>query len=218
MNYYLVLFLSFMVAIPAMIGAVRFKKILPSFRPFIIFIWLGLLSEIISTLLPAIAGSNAVNSNIYVLVEGLILLVCFYFWSFRSRRTLTLYGIIAVIFILLWIFDNLILNDLTRFNSIYRIAYSFVIVLMAVDQMNKVLMEERGIMVRNAIFIICLAFIYFYIYRMVFEVFYIYDFKMTPEFYNNLFFILVVMNLICNLIYAAATLCIPTKQRFTLPY
>lgn len=169
-------------------------------------------------LLPAYTGSNALNSNIYVLVEGLLLLVIFYHWSFQTRQSRNWYIAGAVLFTIIWALDNLYLHSPNRFNSIYRIIYSLVIVFLAVNQMNREIYHERGAIFRNATFLICTVFVFYYCYRVIFEVFYLYNFGLGRNFYLNLYTILIVINFISNLVYTLAVIWIPTKLRFTLPY
>ena len=44
----LIVVFSFSIAIAAIIGWIRFKKINPAYYPFVICIWIGLLNEILS--------------------------------------------------------------------------------------------------------------------------------------------------------------------------
>lgn len=217
-SYHVAQVLALLIAIPAAIGVLRYNSVLPSFRPFILLICIGLANEIISSLLPAMGSSNAVNTNIYLLIEAFMLLWLFYRWSFQSKAVLRAYLFVAVTLLAIWITDNFLLYSLNRFNSIFTIVYSLVVLTLSVNQMNQVIYTDRGYILRNARFIICVAFLYYYGYRMIFEVFYIYDLSLSDGFYRNLYYILIVMNAICNLIFALAILWMPTKQRFTLPY
>jgi hypothetical protein len=217
-SYHVVQVLAFVICIPALLGLARFNKTPASFRPFVYYIWFGLVNEIISAILPSFTGNNAVNSNIYVLIEGLALLWVFYQWTFQSPGTKKLYIVFALAFVLLWLLDNCWLNPITKFNSVYRVFYSFIIVVLSINQLNLQIITERGSLFKNAIFLVCTGFIIFFSYRMVFEVFYLFELQFSTAFYNNLFDVLIIINLVCNLIYALAIAWIPTKQRFTLPY
>jgi hypothetical protein len=217
-SYYVVQVLALLIVIPAIIGLIQFKKTLPAYYPFIFFIWLGLLNEVISFILHISSGTNAVNSNIYVLFEGWLLLWLFYGWSFQTEKDKNIFFIIGILLTCSWFFDNIVFNPLSRFNSAHAILYSFITVFLSINQINRILVEARESIFRNARFIICIGFVIYFAYKSVFEVFYIYDFGFSDSFYWSLFNILIVVNLLCNLIYAIALLWIPRKQRFTLPY
>lgn len=217
-TYQVVLIFSSSICIPAIIGAIRFKKIISSFLPIVYYIWLGLISDIINIILSHRIGNNAISSNIYVLVEGLMLIWLFYEWNVQTRNGKHLFLIITSILLMVWVLDNFYLNPITRFNSIYRILYSLVIVFLSINHLNLCIISEREALLKNAGFLVSLGFIIFFSYRTVIEVFYMYDFKMSVSFYNGLFDILIIVNLVCNLIYAAAIAWIPTRQKFTLPF
>ena len=120
--------------------------------------------------------------------------------------------------LVLWVADNLIIHSITNLNSFFRIGYSFVTVFLSVDQVNNMVVRERKSILRNARFIICLSFIVYYTYKATFEVFFVVKLPLSDYFYKNLFLIMVYVNLFANLLYAFASLWIPTRQKFTLPY
>src|ERR1700754_5087203 len=115
---------TYSLLIPAVIGWVRFKRIHPTFYPFLYFIWLGLLNEIISTtLVYGFRKSNAINSNFYVLAEILLILWQFERWgTFSNRKQLYQIAVGAVTFA--WIIDNFFISGITNFCSFFMIFYS----------------------------------------------------------------------------------------------
>jgi hypothetical protein len=80
LSYFWALVFSYTIGIAAIIGLVRFKKILKSYRLFVVFACLALFSELISTVMIEVRHNNAIVANIYVLLEPLILLGLFYQW------------------------------------------------------------------------------------------------------------------------------------------
>ena len=67
--YLLRVFLSYTILIPVIAAMVRYKAVLKEYHPFLWIIWLGLFNESVSMLSIYTIRSNAVNSNIYVLLE-----------------------------------------------------------------------------------------------------------------------------------------------------
>ncbi len=90
-GYIVDIFLNHSLALPAIIGAVRFKTMIKSCGPFLLFLWLGLLNETLSLILIYTVGNNLANSNIYVLLEFLILLYQFYLWNGENSKKLLLF-------------------------------------------------------------------------------------------------------------------------------
>lgn len=215
MNFYVQLFLSLTVAIAALIGVVRIKRIHRSYYPFIWFLWLAVVNEIASLVMIRIFKTNAPNSNIYILLEFILLIWLFSNWSFRKHSRLIL---ILTTFSFLWIIDNLIIHSLFEFNSIFTVAASFVILYLSINEINHLLFSEAKHLTRNSRFIISLTFLIYFSYNATVEVFYIFKINFSDSFYHNLFLLLVFLNLFSNLMYAIATLWIPTKQKFSLPY
>jgi hypothetical protein len=197
------------------IGLVRFKKILKPYRFFVVFVAVGLLNDLLNLIVVELWHQNIVNANVYVLLEALILLILFYKWGSFGKKMLIF---LAATFCLVWIGENLVFGSIKRINSLFRLFYSLAIVILAIDQINITMMHERKNILRNAKFIICCLFAFYFAFRATFEVFYVVPLRMSNDFYSNLFLILVFVNLFANLGYALAALWIPTKQKFTLPY
>jgi hypothetical protein len=92
--YYIRVLISFVgAAIPAIVAIAKWKKIPPSYYPFIWFIWLTVLGEISATITAQVYKNNAVPSNIYILLmivffNGLIcscmVLGVFIFYQFMA--------------------------------------------------------------------------------------------------------------------------------------
>lgn len=214
-NYYWMLSFSYSIVFATVIGLVRYKKILKSYRLFIVFACLGLLSELVSTVMVEIKHNNAINANIYVLVEANLLVYLFYDWRSYNKKILIF---LMTLLTLVWIGENLVFGSITHNNSFFRLFYALTIVVLSIDQINVTMMHERKNLARNAKFIICCLFVLYYAFKATYEVFYFVPMRMSDGFYNSLFLILVYVNLFVNLGYALAALWIPTKQKFTLPY
>jgi hypothetical protein len=202
--------------IAGIIGIIRFNTIVRSYRPFLFFLWLSVFNDGISHLSVSLWKTNAPNTNIYVLVEFLLLMWLFKTWSQQKIRNIE--KVLVLLVILVWVYDNLIAHSLLTFNSLFRVCYSLVIMLYSINELNQTLLTERKNLLLNAKFIICVSFIIYFSYKAIVEVFYMMYPKLSFDFYNNLFVVLVFVNLFSNLMYALATAWIPTRQKFILPY
>jgi hypothetical protein len=212
----LVLIMSFSVLVPAVIGWVRFKRIHPTFYPFIFCLWIGSLNEGISYLTSKLQHSNAINNNVYVLVEGVLLLWQFEKWgNFLGKRGFFLFY--AGLFTIAWLLDNFLISKITHFSSYYRILYSAIICLMSINYINLIIVRERKNLVRNSAFLICAGFIIFYTYKVMVETFWLYGLNNGSGFRTNVYLILAYINLLTNCIFTLAVAWIPERQRFSLP-
>lgn len=214
-GYVLNILLNHSISIAAIVAMFRFKSIPENFNPFLFFIWVGFVNETLSLILILTINSNTVNSNIYVLIEYGLILLQFYKWNgyFNNRNYF-----LSIAGIFIWITDNLILHTIDDNNSIFRIYYSFVIVLFTLNQINKLIIHETRNVIKNPVFLICMAFLIYYSCKAFVEVFNAFHLGLSDEFNRNVFMILNFANLMSNLIYSIAIICIPANQEFTLRF
>ncbi|HSU29083.1 MAG TPA: hypothetical protein VLJ68_11925 [Chitinophagaceae bacterium] len=216
MNYNLVIIFSLSVSIAAIIGVIRFNKINSTYYPFLFFIWIGLLNEILSFAITQKGGYTGVNNNIYVLIESLLIAWQFRNWGLFLERSSLFTGIV-ILFLVAWPVEAFLIGGITKTISYFRLIYSFVIVLMSISIINQQLILERKSILKNPIFLICMAFIIYFTYKVIVGAFWLYGLNMSQQFMLNIFTILACINLFANLVYALAVLWIPTKHRFSLP-
>lgn len=202
---------SHSIVIAPVIALFRIKVVIKDFHPFIFLLWLGLLNETISLAFLYNRRFNTVNSNIFVLLEFLLILYQFYCWN-TSRRMK--YFIIAFAGIAVWITDNFVINSLTQNNSVFRVFHSLIILLFSVAQINKIQVFQNGWFKGNAVFLICLTFIFLYGFKAWVESFNMIHLGLSRSFLSKLWLSLNIVNLITNLLLALAVLWIPTRQRF----
>ncbi len=217
LNFYTSSILSYsLLAIAAIIGLIRFKKTSMVFLPFLLFLWLGLTNEVVSTITGKIIRNTAINNNIYVLLESCLIAWQFQRWGlFKDQKKL--FPILLVAFGTVWTVETLIIYKITAVSSYFRIFYSFVVVLMSINMINSLIVNESRSLLKNAAFLICIGFIIFFTYKILVEIFWVYGLNGSKEFRSNVYSILKLINLFCNLIYALAALWVPRKQIFIMP-
>jgi hypothetical protein len=215
-SFLLEIALNYSILIAAIIGIIRFKSIIRDYYPFIFIIWLGVFNETLSLVLIFTLGRNTVNSNIFVLLEYLLIVYQFYKWN--NKKGLKKYVILALLGLAVWSADNLVLNSITHNNSLFRAFYSFLVVFFSIDQVNKLVIYERGPLFKNPMFIICITFLLYYGFKAFVESYNMFHLGLSKTLLRDLWIILYFVNGIANLLYAIAVLWIPTKVKFILPY
>lgn len=208
---------SFSISIAAIIGWIRFRKIHSTYYPFLYFIWLGFVNEIIGYFLINSGHTNAVNNSIYSLAESLLITWQFYRWQLFKQRT-GLYIGLLILFGIFWIVETFIVYDIYRTITYFRVFYSFIIVLMSINTLNSILMKEQTNILKNPVFLICLSFVIYFTFTVIVGIFWIYGIGGSTGFRRSMVWILIYVNLFSNLIYALAVLWMPKKLRFSLPY
>ncbi len=214
-TYLLTDLFSYSIAIAGVMALFKFKNSPSEFRPFILLIWFGLLNEVISTVMDYVVVCNAVNSNIYVLAEYFFIL-----WFFKNMETASVkaFYIMLAAGMMVWCLDNLVLHTLQTTNSLFRIFSGLVIVFLSVEYLNLLFFSRVHHLACNSGFLICTAFIIFFSYKAVFEVYFVLRHFWSDAFYINIFHVLVYVNIFTNLIFAFAMLCLPKKNKFILVY
>jgi hypothetical protein len=205
---------TFSIVIAAVLGVIRFSKVEQSYYPFIYICWLALLVEIVAYFYQT-PDSTLWPSNVYVLLEGLLFTWQFQKWGSFNSKPWIFYTVLALI-TGLWVADNFFVGNIHLLSSHYRIGYSVVLVILAIDHINQLIVRERKSFVTNAKFLICIAVIVFFSYKLTTETFYLYALKreQSSQFVINIFAILKYVNLFTNLLFAYVVIWIPRKKVF----
>ena len=222
MNAQLISFvLSLSIAIAGIIGIIRFRTIDRSYYPFLYDIWLALLVELVVFVLGQAKAYDALNGvvNLFSLADCLLFTWLFYRWNLFKRHSVILYTLVGF-FIVTWVIITFFVHGFSENNWYFRLIYSFVLIFVGVTFFNKVVVTERGNMLRNSQFLICLGLIIFYTFFTVVCATQVSVFKneVSIEFRRSLQQINIFSNVFVNLIYALAVLWIPRKKVYTTAY
>lgn len=202
-------------AVVATIIIVRFRTIIAHALQLTLFIFLGLVNEIISDVAAATIRNNAYNSNIYRLCEYLVLLWLFRYWA-ADKWTKTSYFILMLFGVAVWTFDNLFFHSISNHNDFSRLLMSSILLVLSVTQINAILATERKRLINNPQFLICVAMVIYFSYQSLIEVFYLFRPTYSIKFSRYLLAIYDGINLLANFLYAWAVLLIPKKERLTI--
>lgn len=212
MNLLFTFFLSQSILLPILIAFLRLRKSFDlQFLPFIILLGIAFISEISSFLLVDIYHkSNAISTNIYSLLECLILLYQFYLWGSVKHKK-TLFICLALLTSGVWIMDHLIYQHLFSFRPYFRIFYAFIIVLLSINTINAMIVQYKGNLFRNTRFLLSMGFMIFFIYQIIYEAsFYIgYDKSLIA---GKIILFFGYLNFFVNVIFAAAVYFIPSRE------
>ncbi len=205
------------ILLPLVVSILRYKKIGSIYLPFILLIWIGCLNELVGEIVVSKGYSNAVSSNIYSLIEAIIIL-----WLFRQmdapRFIKKIFHYVALGFCIVWTLENVFIGKFgVYFNSYFNMVSGFVIVLISINAINEILVKEKDLL-KNPLFLLCTGFIIYFTYRTLIEAFWIYGQDIGEQFMSKVFSIHSWINLVCNIIFALAILWMQKRQAFTLRY
>lgn len=215
MSHTLTQVLSLSILLSAIISVVRFRTTDSSYFPFILLLWIGAINELLSIMLMNFGYQTAINNNIYVLTEA-VLILWLYTKLLAPERHPRTFVILLITYLLFWTVENFMIAKITRISSYFRIYYSFTIVLLSINLVNHFLFSENGVSLKSPSFLICLCFIIFFTYKILVEAFWIYGLNNSSDFRNNVYAVLIYLNLFVNLVFALVALWIPRKQKHLL--
>jgi hypothetical protein len=214
MKYIFVFLISQSVLLPIITGLIRLRRIDKSYRPFLLLLLIGLLTEIVSLFFIKYTGANTIPVNVYTLIEWTFLAWQFHVWGFLRQKKKLFYALL-VLATLVWITENLIFKKIHDFSPYFVFFYSFLIVLLSVNEINFMITHYRNLF-RNPRFIICIGLIVYFVYMII----YYWAFQISrfgrSEISDSILFLVAYVNALANIIYAIAFLVIPKPQRFTL--
>jgi len=202
-------FFSLSILIPFITGVVRFRNISNAYYPLVYLLTIGTITEITSYIIK----NNAPVANTYVLIEFIIFCLLFHKQKQILKRKKWLWLMIFS-FSALWFIECIVFAKIMSFDLYYRIVYPFALVLLAVNQLNYLIINERNSIIFNPMFILCCAMIIYFSYKCLIEIFYRYAPDSTIG--NSIFSIHVYINVLFNILLTLVVLCIPKKRTITL--
>ena len=216
MKFIIPFLLSQSILLPIIAGLIRLRRIDKGYQPFFILLGIGFITEVISfILIEGYHKSNAIAINIYVLLEWTLIAWQFHVWGFLRQKKSWFYALL-IFAACLWITENLVFMKITRFSPYFLFFYFFLIVLLSVNKINFMITHDNRNLFRNPKFLICIAFIIYFIYMIV----YYWAFEVSlfgkPDISNTITFLMAYVNVFTNIFYSIAFLMIPAPQKFTL--
>lgn len=210
MNKYQAFLFSLSILAPAITGVIRYRNIPVSYHPIIYLLLVGLTNELTCYFF-FYNSSNALPTNIYFLCEFILFAWQFHNWK-NILRIRWLYVLLITGMLALWVVENIVMGRLFIFSPVFQVSYSLALVLLAINQLSWLVVNDRGRIIANPVFIISIAVIIFFSYKVLTEIFYYY--AATDSIKNNIFVIESYLNVGYNILLTIAIICIPPKRNF----
>lgn len=214
---YLFIFLGATVLFPVIAGLVRLRRIKKrGYQPFFYLMVLAGFSEVVNSFVAtALHKHNIVFVNFYMLFEWLLIAWQFREWGFLRNRKM-LFTFLVALPCMVWLVERLVFWEPDYFMPYYQVLYCFLIVIFSVNRINFMITHEYRKLFRNPTFLICIAFIIYFVYTILFN--WAYQTSLKGKTDTTTFIIMLhgYVNALTNIIFAIALLCIPPPQKFTL--
>jgi len=211
-NLYLFLF-SLSISFAAIAGLIRYKNVNASYRPFLWYIFISLLNELLVGFYLAkytVKPIQIADWNFFNLFECLIFLTQFYYWQVFSKLKESFF-VLTILLVAIWIGENFFRSTIYSFNYIFLISYSFVLALLSIYTINTIVVKLNRSLFKNAMFIICVGLVIYFIYTIIVFTFLLIG--TDKVILLEVFTIKVFVNAFVNLVYAVAVFFIPRKMK-----
>ena len=202
--------------LPSIVGIKKFKLTHEKYHSFIIYLSIAAFVGINGILLITFRQYifSRILSNCYILFEGIIFIFFFFQWEVFKKRII-LYAIVTFLFAI-WVIDNFFINSISNINSLYRVIYSTVTVLLAIKLFQQEYSNNIKYTLKDPLVLISAMLIINYSYRAVFESLYLFKLDFSNDFYSDAFNIFVILNVVSNCTFTYAISCMDLRKRLTL--
>lgn len=218
MNNEVQFILSLSITITVIIGVIRYKVIDPSYYPFFYLAAISLLVEIISFILVKnkVYEGISVMMNLFYFIEFFFYTWLFHGWGlFNFKRPVFL--LIIAVFFICWAALIFGAGTINKPGYYFPVVYAITLLFFAVTTFNKFVIQDRGPIIKNPKFWILTGVIIFFSFYVLIESANLSVFGKNASIVlrRGLYGIVSYTNLIVNLMFATAALCIPRKKNFT---
>ncbi|MEO6230410.1 MAG: hypothetical protein ABJB11_13645 [Ferruginibacter sp.] len=212
MNYTQLVLFSFSIFFAAIIGLARFKNLDREYYPFIYCTWLAAINEVVSFLLTRWGFTNIINNNIYILLEALFITWQFKKWDTFGGNTKIFTGLFKLILVA-WLLEYTVFSSINKVGFFCRIFYALLIVLMSINITSWLLVNSRGVLLKNPTFLICAGYIIFFTFKILTEALWLFGVTFSEPVSIQVYIIFTWINFFVNILFFIAVLCIPPRPR-----
>lgn len=216
-SYVLMVTSALTIMVPASVAIANLNRIEKTNYPFLWLIFLSTFNEILlaALLLPHIIKNSSIFYNVFFLLETLLIIYQLKKWDVLKNTTL-FWGLMGLN-VLVWLPEMLQPESWKHINSVYSVFHSLLIMLLsmhAITQFSSNITEKFFIQPRN---LICFAFIFFYFYSILTDVFISYQLNPSLSLQWFMLNILNVINIIVNGVYVIAIIRMAKVKRPVMP-
>jgi hypothetical protein len=212
LNEYLGLIVAIILCIT---GLIRFRRLRKTYQPLLLMAVAGLVAEAMGDYVAYFKITNAAISNTYALLEWIFIFWQFRIWgSLRTRKEIA--WLILIVPCAVWVAENLLFGKMDNFSPYFRISAAFIIVLFSVNKINFMITHDNRKLLGHPDFLICIGFIIYFIYDIVYEWAYQSSRTSATEITSTIIFLFGYINALANIIFAIAFLRIPASREIRL--
>lgn len=209
--------------LPFTMGIIRWRKIDSRYYPVILVFGAATIAEFYRAIqlinyygqyeLPITVSLE--GYNLYVLCLSILYTLFFKNMGLFGTFSKLPYLIISL-FIITWLLDHFVLrgNQIQYPTKYFRLFYSLFLSLFAIQQINRLIINEKRNMLKNSTFLICCCLLFFFLPYIITEGVFLFNPKVSGNFYASVFLVRKWTNILIYLIFTLAVLWMPPKKPF----
>ena len=198
---------SLSILLPILVFWIRWQRSWRSYWPLMCLFLLGLVGEWLVWKAIQTNQSWLPFNNLYILADSLLIPIQFAVWGFIAFRNILF--LIVLPLLLTWTWLHLISGSLADFVPYYRIAYSFLILLLGIYSINFLIVRSHQSLLTLPVFLITVGFLLFYAYQLLYESAYALAIRIDLYWSAWLNQCFALINFVCNIVYGIAGLRLP---------
>lgn len=202
--YNLSIISAFSVLLPLAAAIWKRQVIWRKFSLLVLLLLIGGLNDLASYLVIERHGNNMVNSNVYQLVEFVLLVWLFKKWP--SNRQNYFHSIILCIGILLWISNFCILHSFRENSAVFRVFGSILLVFVCVNQINYTILNRENSIIFPRM-LIKVGFALYFLYKAFIASFELFPIPIHFPYYAQLWYIQCGISILLNVLITIAFVC-----------
>jgi hypothetical protein len=208
--------LSITIAVPAIIGLLRYRFMQRQYHPLVWLCCLATGNELFKFYLLTQGISSNASYNIAIIFTAAFYVEAFWRWGLLQNPPY-LSGLLLALLSAAWLADHFVLhgNQIHTRTMLFRVVLALTLVLLSIENLGRLVTVEKHSLLRHPQFIVCLIVLLYYSFRIITDV-------LLPHGSMSISFRLQLANIhrtllqLLNLSFAFAMLWTPKKKNFTM--
>lgn len=210
-------YLDFSILIPAILGIYRFRNIDFALRLFCCYLCIGIVFESAAFFIPKNPIISNIQNYFFIVFETVLLTFMMQLWAHRNRPIRFILFILILLCVSICIEASIL--GLKRFLFSLNITLGEIVISLAaikavVHTISKKNISQTERKIRLLI-LIPLLINFLFSFTAGFVMHFFYD-PLNPEFYKNLYWVVIITNTVSYIFYTLAFLWAPQKEKFLL--
>lgn len=214
--------LSILPLLPLVVGLLRYHRMDKAYHPLVWICAAGTVAEIwrfweVYQYYTNERPTNMLGYNIYVLIVSQCYLLLFYRWHMFKQVPLLLRAL-QVAFLLVWVADHFFLQGIRIMQGtvIFRLVYASALCLLAIQQVNRLIIHYRKNLLKSPSFLICTGILLLFVPYILQEAILLFDPQLSKSFFTSVFNIRPRINAFVYFLYLLAIVWTPTRKPFMM--